>query len=57
MRLESGEAIIVTSEGVLKIRDFRRKPENGGRWNSANFGKFVGVACELYPGIPKSRRR
>jgi len=54
VRMESGEAIIGTSEGVLKARDFRRKPENGGRWNKDDFNKFVGVPWELYPGIKGS---
>ena len=54
VRLESGEAIIGTSEGVLKARDFRRKPENGGRWSRADFDKFIGVPWELYPGIKGS---
>ena len=45
VRLESGEAIVGTSEGVLKARDFRRKPESGGRWDRAKFDKFVGVPC------------
>ena len=28
IRAESGESIIGTNEGVVKARDFRRKPEN-----------------------------
>ena len=54
VRLESGEAIIGTSKGVVKARDFRRKPENGGRWSKVDFDKFVGVPWELYPGVKGS---
>ena len=54
MRPKSGEAIVGTIEGVLKARDFRRKPESGGRWDRAKFDKFVGVPWELYPGIKGS---
>ena len=35
----------------MKARDFRRKPENGGRWNVQDFDKFVGVPWEPYPGM------
>ncbi len=54
VRLESGEAIIGTSEGILKARDFRRKPECGGLWNKIDFDNFNGVPWELYPGIKGS---
>ena len=54
MRLESGEAIIGTSEGVVKARDFQKKPEKGGRWNKIDFGKFVGLPWALYPGAKGS---
>ncbi len=29
IKLESGESIIGTADGVAKARDFRRKPEGG----------------------------
>ena len=35
----------------MKARDFRRKPEHGGRWNAQDFDKFVGVHWEPYPGM------
>ncbi len=50
IELERGESVISTKEGVVKPRDFRRKPENGGRWSVEDFDKFVGVAWEPYPG-------
>ena len=50
VRMESGESLIGTTEGVVKARDFRRKAENGGRWSTADFDKFVGVPGEPYPG-------
>jgi hypothetical protein len=34
----------------VKERDFRRKPENGGRWRVEDFDKFVAVPWEPYPG-------
>ncbi len=50
VRTESGESLIGTNEGVAKARDFRRKAESAGRWSVADFGKFVGVTWEPYPG-------
>ena len=50
IRVESGESIIGTSEGVVKARDFRRTPENGGRWCKEGFDSFVGLPWEPYPG-------
>ncbi len=34
IKLESGESIIGTADGVVKATDFRRKPEDGGRWSN-----------------------
>jgi hypothetical protein len=50
VRVESGESIIGTDRGVVKARDFRRKPLNGGRLCEEKFNKFVGVPWEPYPG-------
>ncbi len=50
VKLESGESIIGTSEGVVKARGFRRKPEKGGRWKVEDFDKFVGAPWEPYLG-------
>ncbi len=49
VRMESGEPLIGTDEGVAKARDFIRKAENGGRWSITDFDKFLGAA-------PRSRR-
>jgi hypothetical protein len=38
-------------------RDFRRKAENGGKWDKEAFDKFVGVPWELYPGARRSSPR
>ena len=48
--LESGESIIGTANGVVKARDFRRKPEEGGRWSSDGTDEFNAVPWEPYPG-------
>ncbi len=37
IKAESGESVIGTSDGVAKAKDFRRKPENGGRWYREDF--------------------
>ncbi len=37
IKLESGESIVGTADGVVKARDFRREPEEGGRWSSDGF--------------------
>ena len=34
------------SEGDAKARDFRRKPEDGGRWGKEDFDKFRGAPWE-----------
>ena len=43
IKAESGESLIGASDGVAKARDFRRKPETGGRWSKGDFDKFRGV--------------
>ncbi len=50
VRLESGESLIGASEGVTKASDFRRKQEDGGRWNVEDVDKLAGVPWEPYPG-------
>ncbi len=50
VRLESGESIIGTPEGVVKARDFRRRRENGGRWRNDGIDGFKGAPWEPYPG-------
>jgi hypothetical protein len=54
IRMESGETIVGTELGVVKCRDFRRKPANGGRWNREFVDKIVGVPWEVYPGVKGS---
>ena len=48
--MEGGESLIGAESGVVKARDFRRKPENGARWSTEDFDKFVGTPWEPYPG-------
>ncbi len=50
VRVESGESLIGTDDGVVKTRDFRGQAENGGRWSIADFDKFVGMPWGPYPG-------
>ena len=50
VRLESGESVIGTNEGVVKARDFRRKSDENERWNVERFNQFVGVPWEPVPG-------
>ena len=52
--MESGESIIGASDGVAKARDFRRRPENGGRWGKETFDEFKGVPREPRPGAKGS---
>ncbi len=50
IKLESGESIIGTACRVVKARDFRRKPGEGGRWSNDGVDGFNGVPGEPYPG-------
>ncbi len=43
IEMESGESIIGTARGVVKARNFRRKPEEGGRWSNDCIDGFNGV--------------
>ncbi len=43
IKLESGESSIGTPEGVVRVRDFRRKPENGGRGGSSGIDGLKGA--------------
>ncbi len=52
--MESGESIVGTSDGVVKARDFRRRPENGGRWGKDMFDELKGAPWEPYPGAKGS---
>ena len=46
----TNEVIVGTSEGVIKVRDIRRKGTNKERWNVSNFNEFKGVPWEPIPG-------
>ncbi len=50
IKLEGGESIAGVADGVAKARDFRRKPEDGGRWSNGGIDGFKGVPWERYPG-------
>ncbi len=51
--LESGNSLIGAGEGVVKAKDFMRKPENGGRWKAEDFDKFVDSPWGPYPGAKR----
>ena len=50
VRLESGEPIIGTADGVVKAKDFRRKVILKDRWDKEMFSRFKGVPWEPVPG-------
>ena len=50
VRDDSGEVIIGTIDGVIKSRDFRRKPIEKERWNKDRLNEFKGVPWEPVPG-------
>jgi hypothetical protein len=50
VRDDSGEVIIGTIDGVIKSRDFRRKPIEKERWNKYRFNEFKRVPWEPVPG-------
>ncbi len=52
--MESGESIIGTPDGAVKATDFRRKPENGGRWGNDGIDGFKGGSAGA---MPRVRRR
>ena len=50
IRDESGEVIVGTKDGVVKCRDFRRKPIEEDRWSVKTFDEFKGSPWEPIPG-------
>ena len=52
IREESGEYIIGTHEGVVKVRIVRRKGSHEERWNWEEFNAFRGAPWEPIPGRP-----
>jgi hypothetical protein len=47
---ETGESIIGAPEGVVKCRDFRRKPEGEAKWNSEELSQVRGSPWQPTPG-------
>ena len=47
---ESGEAVIGTDSGVIKVKDFRRKALQTERWNKDTFDNIKGTPWEPTPG-------
>jgi len=50
IRDESGESIIGTSEGIVKCRDFRRRPTDQERWNDEQVKAVKGAPWKPVPG-------
>ena len=50
IRDESGEIIIGTSDGVIKVRSVRRKPTHEERWNEVQINEMKGTPHEPTPG-------
>ena len=47
---ESGEVIIGTKEGAIKVRTIRRKGTKAERWNKEEFNAMKGTPWEPVPG-------
>ena len=52
MRDESGEYIIGTNRGVLKVRSVRRKGSHEDRWDVKQLDEMKGTPWEPVPGSP-----
>ena len=52
IREESGEYIIGTEKGSIKVRTARRKGSEEDRWNWEEFTKIQGTPWEPSPGRP-----
>ena len=50
MKDESGENIIGTREGIIKVRTMRRKGSSAERWEQGELDKFTGTPWEPVPG-------
>ena len=50
VRDESGEVIIGTKEGVIKVRSIKRKASIEARWNKELIDSFKGTPWEPVPG-------
>ena len=51
IREESGEAIIGTNKGVIKVRTVRRKGSEAERWDVGATDSMVGTPWEPQPGV------
>ena len=51
IRDESGESIVGTSEGVIKVRSIRRKGIAKERWDAEQFNKITGTPWQPNPSI------
>ena len=51
IRDRSGEVIVGTPDGCVKVRSIRRRPE-GERWNREEWHGMRGVSWEVIPGHP-----
>jgi hypothetical protein len=49
VREESGEIYVMSSQGVRKVRAYKRRPE-GERWNQEEFSQAAGTPWEPEPG-------
>ena len=50
VRDESGEVIVGTKDGFIKVRTFRRKASKESRWNRIEFDAIQGTPWEPIPG-------
>ena len=53
VRDESGEHIIGTKQGVLKVRAVRGRGSHAERWNKEEFNEMRGLPWEPVPGRPE----
>ena len=54
VREESGEIIVGTNEGVIKVRTVRRKGSEEERWNIVQLNDMKGSPWEPQPGVDSS---
>ena len=50
LRDESGESVIGTMEGIVKVRTVRRKPQSEKKWNKEMFVGIKGTPWNTVPG-------
>ena len=54
IREESGEVIVGTSDGVIKVRTVRRKGSEEERWNIVQLNEMKGTPWEPQLGVDTS---